>query len=365
MGDICNNCGKAFQGEYIKALGASWHPGCFCCAHCGQPIDSRGFLEKKGKPYHPQCFHERFSPRCHACGQPIEGKYLRALGKIWHPEHFVCTHCGKPIEGNFSAHRGKPYCKEHYLLLFAEKCSLCGKPLEGDYLVDLWGNKVCKSHEQEPRCSCCARFIGMQANGKPTRYADGRILCQSCAKTAVHEVSDAYALMKDVQKVLARHEFHFDRKLKIPLKLVSKDEIQSGLSKRRRARNTTGLAQTSIQSLFGVESEREIRGVLLLDGLPPEHLGATLAHELGHVWLFVNRFPGLPAKLEEGLCELMASYWLKTQSSELAKIRLRILEKNPDRVYGTGYRSVRKAVEHTSLAYVLDHIKRYASLPKV
>jgi hypothetical protein len=361
---ICKDCGQPISGQFIQALGAVWHPACFRCAHCKEPIDSCGFLEKRGKAYHPRCYHERFSPHCHACKQPIEGHYIKALGKLWHPEHFVCAHCGNPIEGKYFAHRGKPYCAQDYLLLFGEKCTLCGKPLDERFMVDIWGNKYCQHHENEPRCSSCNRFIGMTTTGQAVRYEDNRIICEHCNQSAIFEISKAYELLQEVQDVLARHELIFNRKYKIPLNMVGQAELQSALAKRKRLQNASGITQTGIETLFGVESSREIKNIQVLYGLPREHLGAVLAHELGHVWLFLNRYPQLPGKLEEGICELMSSYWLQTQENELAKIRLKLLEKNPHRIYGTGYRTVRKAVERTSLAYVLDNIKRYASLPK-
>lgn len=361
---VCSACGEKIIGQYIQALGKVWHPGCFHCAHCGEPITKSGFIEKRGKAYHPDCFHERFSPRCHACKQPIEGKYLRALGKLWHPEHFVCAHCGNPLPGNYYEYRGKPYCREDYLLLFREKCTLCGEPLEEQYMVDLWGNKYCKRHQEDPRCSSCERYIGLPGVEEGTTYDDGRLICLACSQTAIHELSAAYELLKGVQKVLAQYDFHFNRKLKIPIQLLGRDEMNSKLSKLRRRLNPAGITQTQIDKLFGAESARKINSLQVLYGLPLEHLGGVLAHELGHVWLFLNNYPALPEKLEEGVCELMAWYWLQNQESELAKIRSKLMEKNPNRIYGTGFRLVRKAVERSSLAYVLDHLKRHASLPK-
>ena len=42
----------------------------------------------------------------------------------------------------------------------------------------------------------------------------------------------------------------------------------------------------------------------------PLPLGAVLAHEYGHAYLFMRRFPSLPLVTEEGLCELFAWLWL-------------------------------------------------------
>lgn len=78
--------------------------------------------------------HVTWSPSSSACSitsyfsQPC----VQAVGKTFHPEHFICSHCGKPIgsEG-FNVDRGKPYCEEDYKKLFCVKCSLCKRAIGG------------------------------------------------------------------------------------------------------------------------------------------------------------------------------------------------------------------------------------------
>ncbi|CAH3031464.1 hypothetical protein pdam_00012186 [Pocillopora damicornis] len=57
---------------------------------------------------------------------------VQAVGKTFHPEHFICSHCGKQIgsEG-FNVDRGKPYCEDDYKKLFCVKCALCRRPIGG------------------------------------------------------------------------------------------------------------------------------------------------------------------------------------------------------------------------------------------
>ena len=360
---ICSACHQRIKGNYIQAVGKNWHPDCFRCAVCGELIQSSGFLVKAGKPYHPECYHPKYTPRCSACGQVISGNYIRAFRKYWHPEHFVCAHCHEPIGGNFFAHQGKPYCERDYRLLFAEKCARCGAVLTGRYMEDLWGNKYCSAHKKEPRCSSCTRFIGSGEVPTGVKYADGRIMCSSCLKTAVNSQPEMNRLLEDIQKVLARYDLHFDKKIKLPISLTGQRELHSSLQKRSRGQNTAGVTQTYIHTLFGVESSREVKLIQVLYGLPYEHMGAVLTHELGHAWLFLNHYPLLPRHIEEGICEWMASLWLETRNSEMAKFRLLMLEKNPNQVYGRGYRAVRKAVQRSSSADVLNYVKRHASIP--
>ncbi|ENY62761.1 Rho GTPase activating protein, putative [Entamoeba histolytica HM-1:IMSS-A] len=48
---------------------------------------------------------------CGKCGKPVEGKILKAMGKVWHHECFVCAKCGGKISGGFVNWDGKPVCK--------------------------------------------------------------------------------------------------------------------------------------------------------------------------------------------------------------------------------------------------------------
>ena len=111
----CHGCHRPITGQYVTALDRSWHPDCFRCAGCGRAIGQENFHTQDRRPYHAACYHQRFSPRCAGCGQPITSACTTALGKTWHPEHFVCAHCKRPFSGkSFFEHDGKVYCEEHY-----------------------------------------------------------------------------------------------------------------------------------------------------------------------------------------------------------------------------------------------------------
>ena len=55
-----------------------------------------------------------------------------ALGKVWHPEHFVCAECDQEIgTKTFFERDGKPYCEKDYHNLFSPPCAYCNKPVLG------------------------------------------------------------------------------------------------------------------------------------------------------------------------------------------------------------------------------------------
>lgn len=67
---------------------------------------------------------------CSACDKPIVGQVITALGKTWHPEHFVCNHCQQELgTRNFFERDGFPYCETDYHNLFSPRCAYCNGPI--------------------------------------------------------------------------------------------------------------------------------------------------------------------------------------------------------------------------------------------
>ena len=299
-----------------------------------------------------------------ACAVLAAGKYTRALGRLWHPEHFICSRCRKPIGKRFLEHKGRAYCEKDYLELFGEKCALCNKPITGQCLADHWGNKYCKRHESDPRCFSCGRMIGMNLTGGGVRYKDGRTVCSICRRTAVDDDGTAKEVFSRAYQVLSQI---LDIKLNIDaivLHLVGQKELDRAFSSNLSPQQSAGLTLTEIITINRAESRRSVRNILVLNGLPEEHLAVVLAHEIGHAWLFMNHFPKLPEKVEEGICELFEYFWLQQLDAPEAGYRLQMLEENKDPVYGRGYREAKQALSKYPFARLLSHVKKNRRFPR-
>ena len=98
-------------------------------------------------------------------------------------------------------------------------------------------------------------------------------------------------------------------------------------------------------------------------GLPPVYFGQAVAHEIGHAWLAqYGQSPRDPA-VEEGLSELFAYAWFKRDGSPYAE-RLRAqIRRNPDPVYGHGFRLVHAAVDRHGIERVLASLLTTGALP--
>ncbi|XP_048340503.1 leupaxin [Sphaerodactylus townsendi] len=186
----CASCHKPITGKVVTALGQTWHPEHFTCAHCRKEMGGQPFFERDSKAYCQDDYHQLFSPRCAYCTAPIQEKVLTAMDQTWHPEHFFCASCGKMF-GNDGFHEkdGKPYCQRDYLTLFSPKCKGCDLPVLDRYLSAL--NAV-----WHPECFVCGDCLCSFSNGaffeldgKPYcelhfHHHQGTV-CQGCGKPIV------------------------------------------------------------------------------------------------------------------------------------------------------------------------------------
>lgn len=88
----CKSCKTPIEGEVIVACGAEWHAGHFFCAQCGDPFDSSTpFVEKEGYAWCVNCHTHRFSTKCKKCRKPVTDTVVKALGAEWHVGCFCCV----------------------------------------------------------------------------------------------------------------------------------------------------------------------------------------------------------------------------------------------------------------------------------
>jgi hypothetical protein len=88
----CKSCKTPIEGEVIVACGAEWHAGHFFCAQCGDPFDSSTpFVEKDGYAWCVNCHTHRYSTKCKKCRKPVTDTVVKALGAEWHMGCFCCV----------------------------------------------------------------------------------------------------------------------------------------------------------------------------------------------------------------------------------------------------------------------------------
>ncbi|SPO31973.1 related to Paxillin [Ustilago trichophora] len=193
-GSGCHGCHKWIAGKVVHALGTTFHPGCFVCAHCSEGLEHVAFYEHEGLPYCHFDYHELFSKRCFHCRTPIvDERYITVQDeeltgqdgetkeRCYHELHFFCANCGDPFLDpkaagsaagsdpglmtadengkvkhggmEFIVHKGYPYCEKCHISLHKPRCKGCKKPIVYDLITALGG----KYHPECFTCSACKR----------------------------------------------------------------------------------------------------------------------------------------------------------------------------------------------------------------
>ncbi|KAM3937959.1 PDZ and LIM domain protein 5 [Leptodactylus fuscus] len=149
---MCAICNLVIRGPFLLALGKSWHPEEFNCAHCKKSMAEMGFVQEKGSLYCEICYEKFFAPDCARCQRKILGEVINALKQTWHVSCFVCVACQIPIRNSvFHLEDGDPYCETDYYSLFGTMCHGCEFPIEaGDRFLEALG------HTWHNTCFVCA-----------------------------------------------------------------------------------------------------------------------------------------------------------------------------------------------------------------
>ncbi|XP_053260017.1 PDZ and LIM domain protein 5 isoform X3 [Podarcis raffonei] len=155
---MCAHCNQVIRGPFLVALGKSWHPEEFNCAHCKTSMAYIGFVEEKGALYCEGCYEKFLAPECARCQRKILGEVINALKQTWHVSCFVCVACHKPIRNNvFHLEDGDPYCETDYYGLFGTMCHGCEFPIEaGDRFLEALGHTW---HDTCFVCSVCCESL--------------------------------------------------------------------------------------------------------------------------------------------------------------------------------------------------------------
>ncbi|KAL0984487.1 hypothetical protein UPYG_G00142130 [Umbra pygmaea] len=168
----CSACQKPVVGQVVTALGRVWHPEHFVCSECEMELGSRNFFEKDGRPYCETDYFTLYSPHCAHCNKPILNKMVTALDKNWHPECFCCVKCSRAFgEEGFHDREGQQYCQQCFLSLFASRCHGCTQPILENYisaLNSLW----------HPQCFVCRECYCPFVNGSFFEH-EGQPLCEA------------------------------------------------------------------------------------------------------------------------------------------------------------------------------------------
>ena len=200
-GQICAACGEGAPSA-IEALGKLWHRECFKCPQCNKGFDG-GFFNHNGRPYHDACLkivegggsgevgsygggEKAFDDQdqgeeCCVCYTSIPfGEGVKALGKRYCANCFVCADCGTQLKDQFVSQNGEPYCNSCADKQQApppvsneDNCVVCNKKLVGRVLKAM-------GREYHADCFGCATCGAKFPDGS-FYEKDGWPVCENCA----------------------------------------------------------------------------------------------------------------------------------------------------------------------------------------
>ncbi|NWR79687.1 PRIC2 protein, partial [Centropus unirufus] len=193
----CKKCGRRLNkgdpGILASQLGDQfWHPSCFSCHFCHQPLVDLIYFQQDGRIYCGRHHAELFRPRCASCDQLIfMEECIEAEGQRWHLEHFCCLECDVPLRGQrYVMKSGRPCCHTCFESFFAEPCQACGDPIGAD--SEEATHQGLHWHARAT-CFCCS-LCRKPLRGQPLLSRRGRLFCSeacSLGQDAASTTSDS------------------------------------------------------------------------------------------------------------------------------------------------------------------------------
>lgn len=183
------------------------------------------------------------------------------------------------------------------------------------------------------RCVVCGRSRPAVDAARCPVCATGPVTSQVCARRIVPVVRSDLAAIGIALRTRVR------------VRLVAPDDLGTP---------RPGVLGLTEQRWYEGDAAR--RSVEIRIVLTPTRFGRVVAHEVGHAWLGERGSWLADARIEEGVCELFASAWLKSQRTPSADALRDQLRHNPDPVYGDGFRIIEDAVVRHGVGPVLDAV---------
>ncbi|KAF5566537.1 GTPase-activating of the rho rac family (LRG1) [Fusarium phyllophilum] len=169
---VCNKCSVDITGRCVTALGYAWHPNCFVCYDCGEPVAGHFFpSNEEGNQDKPLCekdYTRRLDSKCFKCNEALTGSYITtfrefALEQSHHPEHLTCEECDTLLSiESYHSFEKRVYCELHYCRNLAHYCGGCKFPLLLDtYYLEAFDRAGVKRNWHS-ECLIMTQYWGVQ-----------------------------------------------------------------------------------------------------------------------------------------------------------------------------------------------------------
>ncbi|GAU41037.1 hypothetical protein TSUD_133440 [Trifolium subterraneum] len=339
------------------------------CGGCNKEIHYGNCLGVENSYFHPDCF------RCHSCHQPITEREIPINGSGL-------------IEYRCHPYWNQKYCPSHEYDNTARCCSCERLESRGERYFRLDDGRILCFECMESaitdtgECQPLYHAIRDYYEGMNMRI-DQQIPMLLVGREALNEAI-----------VGEKNGFHH-----LP------ETRGLCLSEEQTVTSVHRWSKIGGHRLIGMRSQPqklirkcEVTAILVLYGLPRLLTGAILAHELMHGWLRLKGYRNLDPAVEEGICQVLSYMWLDAEvmsgsrtmpstsaassssssssssysskkgvkskvENKLGEFFMNQIANDSSPAYGGGFRSANAAVNKYGLRSTLDHIRLTGQFP--
>ncbi|XP_062505514.1 thyroid receptor-interacting protein 6-like [Corticium candelabrum] len=183
---ICRKCDDKVIGAEngCHAMSKLYHRTCFICNVCKQELVNLPFYSLDNNPL---CENDYIASleKCVTCGDPIREMILKALNKVFHPKCFTCTVCNMGLDGvPFTVDTSNQvYCLNDFHNKFAPRCSACGEPIVPDKGSEETVRVIALDrsfHVNCYKCEDCGKLLSSEEAGRGCYPIDNHLYCLEC-----------------------------------------------------------------------------------------------------------------------------------------------------------------------------------------
>jgi len=188
-----------------------------------------------------------------------------------------------------------------------------------------------------------------------------RVRCPFCRASAIELLPQARILFQGLLPQLNAQGLQYNN---IPLQLELVDRVRlAQLLHGRSGADALGVTLQSTHMLNKQIVRTEVNGIAVLRGLPSTLFLGVCVHELGHAWLTLQGIQGLASWAEEGFCELLSYRFYGKLNTDESRHHAEGIEKNPDPVYGEGFRRVHGMADRMGFQRFVETLRTTKRMP--
>jgi len=328
------------------------------CNYCSKVIQTK-YIIFESNNYHELCYQDSVQLKCDFCDKNIAKEYTTFNNKSYHENCFKkniqlkCDFCFGVIDDIYTKKENQKFHKNCYTNNILEKCDVCSNPLEGEFLIDFWKNKYHSYHQSKlPKCDSCNRLISKQLTNGGYEIDKNREVCSLCFSSIINKEEQIVGLDIEVRRLLKMAGII--GLPKVPITLVVDQKELENYSNQKNA-NMKGFTYYNRVILKGMKIREETH-IYILSNMHSAAFKAVLAHELLHVYLFLNDYE-LPSDITEGFCNLGSQLIFTTINTNLSNYFLKSMYQNKDPDYGIGFLKMNKILEEQGWKRLLKQLK--------